>query len=461
MGEWLFWAEAAQHELLLFCGIWFLVGAADDLAIDVLWLTRRAWFACRGTKPAQHLHQLEPPRDPGLIAIFIPMWDEGAVAAQMLARCSERWAGANYLLLVGCYPNDFATLAAVDAAGRSNPRIVGVVNARLGPTTKADCLNSLWKELLRRERIAGETAKAVALHDAEDLVHPDEIALYDTLIERFDLVQLPVRAIAVPGSPLVSGHYCDEFVEAHDKVLVVRSWLGAGLPAAGVGCAFSRSMLETIAMREGGDPFCAESLTEDYELGLKVRALGGRQTIAHIRGRDGSLICTRSCFPDNFRASARQKARWLTGIALAGWDRLGWSAHPSELWMRIRDRRAIFAAYLLLAAYVAGLLTLALLLTRLLVPNQPSIWVSDQLLVLTGITFSALLWRLLVRSIMVARVYGLRAALWCGPRLLMGNLIAIVAATKALQNYIAYCFGGVLRWDKTTHHFPPDPQDVR
>ena len=129
--------------------------------------------------------------------------------------------------------------------------------------------------------------------------------------------------------------------------------------------------------------------------------------------------------------------------------------------MRIRDRRAIFAAYLLLAAYVAGLLTLILLLTRLIVPNQPSIGVSDQLLVLTGITFSALLWRLLVRSIMVARVYGLRAALWCGPRLLMGNLIAIVAATKALQNYISYCFGGVLRWDKTTHHFPPDPQDVR
>ena len=43
----------------------------------------------------------------------------------------------------------------------------------------------------------------------------------------------------------------------------------------------------------------------------------------------------------------------MTGIALAGWDRLGWSGGLAERWMRLRDRRALLAALVLAAAYVA------------------------------------------------------------------------------------------------------------
>lgn len=458
MEEWLNWVELAQHELLLFCGIWFLLGALDDIAIDLLWIVRRGSMALRGQTPPRRLDMLSPPRKPGLIAIFLPLWDEGAVTRQMLETCTDRWRGANYRIFAGVYPNDSATLQAVGAAAARDPHIEIVINSAPGPTTKADCLNHLWLALLAFERRSAFTSKAVVLHDAEDLVHADELALFDRLIEHFDLVQLPVRAVPVPGSPIISGHYRDEFIEAHDKQMVVRSWLGAGMPSAGVGCAFSRGMLETIAMREGGLPFCAESLTEDYELGLKVRELEGRQTIVHLRGTDGSLICTQGCFPRYFIDSARQKSRWLTGIALAGWDRLGWSRSPVECWMRFRDRRGVFAALLVMVAYFCLALTALLWLVASWVPGYHPRGLSSDAHWLVMLTFLALLWRIIVRTLLVARVCGWREAMWSTPRFFMGNLIAIAAASRALRQYVGYCLGSRLKWEKTSHYFP-DPHD--
>ena len=456
MGEWLSWVEATQHELLLFCGIWFLLGAIDDMAIDLLWVVQRGrpW---RRAVPVQLAH-IPPSPTPGLIAIFLPLWDESAVCAQMLSNCARQWEGQPYRIFAGVYPNDPATLHAVAALAAGNPQLEPVINPLPGPTTKADCLNNLWNALLAFERSHVQTVKAVVLHDAEDLVHADELLLFDRLMDEFDLIQLPVRAVPIPGSPLVSGHYRDEFVEAHDKQLVVRSWLGAGLPSAGVGCAFARAMLETIAGREQGRPFDAESLTEDYELGLKIRQLGGRQAIMHVTGRDGSLICTQCCFPGQFVQSARQKARWLSGIALAGWDRLGWTRHPAECWMRLRDRRSIFDAFLVLIAYVTAALTIPLWLSAFWPAGYRPQGLSSDATWLVALTFCALLWRLAVRCSLVGRVYGWRETLWCPPRLLIGNLIAIAAASRALRQYVAYCFGARLRWEKTSHYFPADPE---
>ena len=50
----------------------------------------------------------------------------------------------------------------------------------------------------------------------------------------------------------------------------------------------------------------------------------------------------------------------MTGIALAGWDRLGWSGGLAERWMRLRDRQSLLAAILLCAGYLALLLWLVL-----------------------------------------------------------------------------------------------------
>ena len=99
-------------------------------------------------------------------------------------------------IFVGTYPNDRATIevvaqiAATDAAGR----LTLVVNESDGPTTKADCLNQLWRSLLRWEAQQGARASAIILHDAEDVVHRDALRLMGWLAPRFALIQLPGHA---------------------------------------------------------------------------------------------------------------------------------------------------------------------------------------------------------------------------------------------------------------------------
>ena len=107
----------------------------------------------------------------------------------------------------------------------------------------------------------------------------------------------------------------------------MRTAVGAAMPLAGTGCAISTAVLETVAHARGGDPFDATSLTEDYELGLRIAELGGRGRLAWIGDGTsdgiGGQITVRAFFPSTLDTAMRQKARWMTGIALAGWDRTG------------------------------------------------------------------------------------------------------------------------------------------
>ena len=49
------------------------------------------------------------------------------------------------------------------------------------------------------------------------MVHADEIRLFDLMIDRFPLVQLPVLPLPGQGSwwaRAIANHYCDEFAES-------------------------------------------------------------------------------------------------------------------------------------------------------------------------------------------------------------------------------------------------------
>jgi bacteriophage N4 adsorption protein B len=373
-----------------------------------------------------------------------------------LAQCSLNWrhSECEHHIYVGCYPNDEAGIAKVleAKAYNQNLRLVSVGHA--GPTTKADCLNSLWQRLNADELANGYKAKAVVLHDAEDSVHPDELRVFDRLIEKAGAVQLPVIPIRTAGSHWVSGHYCDEFAEAHGKLMVVREAIGAALPLAGVACAVERNLLGRIALDNGGNPFDDRSLTEDYELGLRIGAAGGRTIMARIVDEHGDLVGTRACFPDTLNAAVRQKTRWLTGIALAGWDRMGWQGSIANRWMLLHDRRSIFAALVLVAAYICIGLTAILSLFYTAGYYHP-VSFSKALATLLSVNAFFLVWRLLVRGAFVWSIYGPKEALLSIPRSLIANIIAIMAARKAFWDYLKHCFGTPLTWDKTEHHAVP------
>jgi bacteriophage N4 adsorption protein B len=327
-----------------------------------------------------------------------------------------------------------------------------VLNPRDGPTTKADNLNVMWRAMVADEVESGVRYCAVALHDAEDVVHPAEIGIYAALCSRFDLVQLPVLPLIEKDAGLwrrfVSATYADEFAESHGKSLTVREAIGAGVPSAGVGCGFGREILGRIADRHGA-PFDEGSVTEDYELGLRIRELGGRGIFVRLPGtRGGGVVAVRAHFPDTVEAAVRQKARWQAGIALSGWARLGWRGGWSEHWMRFRDRRAILAALVLSCGYMGGVGVLFLGLFGI----APTF--SEREIGLFSLCTALMLWRLLVRAGFVWHDYGPLEALASIPRVLLANFIAIASARRALGSYLRLARGAPLTWDKTEHQFP-------
>ena len=364
-----------------------------------------------------------------------------------------------WLIYVGVYPNDAATRAA--AQSLADPRIRVVIGERPGPTTKADCLNGLWRRMLADEAHDNVPVKAVVLHDAEDVVHPAEYRVFDSLVERFDLVQIPVVPLVDAHSRWVSGHYLDEFAVHHGKTLVAREAIGAGIPSAGVGCAFSRRMLARVA--EGRDgPFDATSLTEDYELGIRLPQFGGRAAFVRLPETPGGPpVCVRAHFPATLGAAVTQKSRWIAGIALSGWDRLGWGGSLAERWMRINDRRALFAALVVLTGYAALALYCATLVLGLAwgaVQRPPPAPLVTRLL---GVSAALLVWRLSIRAILVARIHGWREGLRSVPRAFVANIIDMMAARRAVSIYRRARRDGVVRWDKTQHRFPADPAAAR
>src|SRR5688500_6307821 len=135
-------------ELALFAGIGFLLFAANDVAVDIIYFYRRAWRAATvySRFPRAFASQLVGPGKPGFMAILVSAWDEAAVISSMLRATLKRIEHSNYQIFVGYYRNDPATAAAI--ASVVDCRIESVPVDADGPTTKADCLNYLHDALI-------------------------------------------------------------------------------------------------------------------------------------------------------------------------------------------------------------------------------------------------------------------------------------------------------------------------
>jgi adsorption protein B len=79
--------------------------------------------------------------------------------------------------------------------------------------------------------------------------------------------------------------------------------------------------------------------------------------------------------------------------------------------------------------------------------------VSAALATLMWINAWLLGWRLLMRACFTSAAYGWREGLRSVPRTFIANIIAVLAARRALLLHSA---GGANRWDKTHHIFPAE-----
>jgi len=438
-----------------------LLNQIDELFIDANYWLRGLHRREARVVSLNELRNVEQKR----IAIMVPSWREAEVIEQMLLHNLKTidYDPDRYVIFCGAYQNDPETQVRIDAVARRFRSVRKVIVPHDGPTSKADCLNWIFRGVLLEERRRGVRFDILLMHDAEDVIHPLSLRLYSVLIPENDFVQTPVFSLGVSPKKLVAGTYIDEFAEHHLKDMLVREAIGGLVPSAGVGSAFARDAFEELAEQRGHLPFNTQSLTEDYEIGLQLR-LAGRKTLFACRsivtddGRE-EYIATREFFPDTFGASVRQRSRWVCGITLQTWAQIGWKGTLPVLYCLWRDRKAPWTNALVALAYLLFAYVIARTILATITGSDwstASLFGDDSLLtVLVGLNLFTMTWRAFMKFWLVQRLYGLAHAAMTVPRLIASNVINVLATGRALAQYLNHWWTGKpLRWLKTTHAFP-------
>lgn len=122
--------------------------------------------------------------------------------------------------------------------------------------------------------------------------------------------------------------------------------------------------------------------------------------------------------------------------------------------MVMRDRRGPLAAIVLTACYLAFILDGVLRAMELGGGFSPPP-LSARVMTILTICLDILVWRIAVRSYFTAREYGWTEGLRAAPRIVVGNLVAIVSGRDALEAYVRSLLGGRVTWDKTEHKRHP------
>jgi len=426
-----------------------LISGLDDLVVDAAWLF--SWL--RGiVKPSAKLFPPGPRQlnaaPQRTIAILVPLWHEHDVIASMLEHNIAAICYSGYHFFVGVYPNDDRTQDAVQAIADRFPNVHLALCPHDGPTSKADCLNWIYQRLILHEEQNGGHFDIVITHDAEDLIHPEELRWINFYAARFDFIQTPVLALHTPFFALTHGVYCDEFAEYHTRDMAVRPLLRGFVPSSGVGTGYRRDALEKLARSAANKIFEPEALTEDYENGLRLFRLGCSQTFVPLVHPYGSkdFVATREYFPQKWTAAMRQRTRWVMGISLQTWERHGWNGKPGEVYWMWRDRKGLLANPLSLLANVVFVYGLATAIWQRVTPLSVE---------LCWATFTIQCIRLAVRIGCVARVYGTKFALGVPVRAVYANALNATATFNALGRYaVARARHQPLKWLKTDHAYP-------
>jgi bacteriophage N4 adsorption protein B len=118
--------SVVAYELTLFAVVGFLIGGIDDLIVDLIWIVRSIWrrIVIYPLHVRANAATLIKPSCAGRIIIFIAAWDESAVIGRMLSYAGTVYDHDDYRIYVGCYPNDPATIAAVQAVKLPHVHIV-------------------------------------------------------------------------------------------------------------------------------------------------------------------------------------------------------------------------------------------------------------------------------------------------------------------------------------------------
>jgi len=463
--------------VVIFVAIFITFSGLDDLLIDLIYWVRWLWRRFTANKSHPHAGQerlLSLEEKP--LAIMIPAWHETGVIGSMADAAARTLDYENYHIFVGTYPNDPDTQRDVDEVCVLFPNVHKVVCARPGPTSKADCLNNVLDAITQFEKRANLKFAGFILHDAEDVVSPMELRLFNYLVDRKDLIQVPVYPFERKWYDFVGMHYIDEFAELHAKDVPIREVVVGQVPSAGVGTCFSRRSIETLLVDGHGIAFDTQSLTEDYDIGFRLKEHGLKEVFVRFPApeqtksvwqktrifgqnfRESNVICVREFFPNQIGTAVRQKSRWIVGIVFQGYVTHGWTHDWRLNYFLWRDRKGVFTNFF---SFAANLILFQLIFLKLYESFWPeayrflSIFEESPLLItLLAINIFLMSNRILQRTIFVTQYYGLFQGLLSLPRMLLGNYINFLANWRAIKQVIQQGNPRRVAWDKTTHDYP-------
>jgi len=308
--DFLAYLALGTQAMLVVTVVLFTLSGVDDLVIDVYYFFRQLWVLLYvrprwpRLREEQLLGAVEQP-----IAIVVPAWQESPVIGKMIDNTVRTLRYSKYRIFVGTYPNDPDTQLEVERARERYENVERIVCPKDGPTNKADCLNWIIQGIRHHEHQTGTRFAIFVMHDAEDIVHPLSLKLFNYLMPRFAMIQIPVFSLPRHWWEFTAGVYMDEFAELHGKDILVRESIAGQVPSAGVGTCFSRRAVLALLADGDGVAFDVQSLTEDYDIGLRLRAKGMKEIFVRFpvvkdAALTGRPVMARGCPWENLHCAA-------------------------------------------------------------------------------------------------------------------------------------------------------------
>ena len=466
--------------LTFFLAICYVISGLDDLFFDVYYWSYyfiRLWRT-RNFEPLTYQKLIE--KEEQLIAVLTPCWQEAGVIGTMLQHNCNSIDYKKFYFFVGVYPNDPATVAEVQEVAIKHPNVVCVVGKQPGPTNKATNLNGVYQFVKEFEKERNIEFSMFVFHDAEDIIHPRSFLLYNYLIPRKEMIQIPVFPLEVPYHKFTHWLYADEFSENHTKNIIVREAIHGHVPSAGVGTAFSRHALKILEDPKTHTPFSTESLTEDYRTSLAIRMHNLKQIFVtqriprlvwvrrgifrrrYVEKKVKEIVATRALFPMEYKKSVRQKSRWIIGIVFQEWLHGEWPKQWVIRYTLMHDRKPFLTHFVNGIGYFVFLFWILYALFTANHPMYPTLqeqlnmnpWVWWVIIFITILMVQ----RMVQRVIALARVYHWIPAILSIPRVFYENILNFHAICRAykqfFQSFKVQETKAQPKWDKTDHHFP-------
>jgi cellulose synthase/poly-beta-1,6-N-acetylglucosamine synthase-like glycosyltransferase len=258
----------------------------------LLFLLRLGMFALHFRLKAPK--EMPPPAGPvPVYTVMVAVYREAAVAEQLVGVLKRLdWPASRLDIKLVCEADDRETIDAL-AAQSLGPQFEIVEVPDFGPRTKPKALSYA---------LAGARGEFLAIYDAEDRPHPQQLreayAHFCRADDRLACLQSPL-IIGNAGQSSISALFAMEYAGLFRATLPVLARFRMPLPLGGTSNHFRTHILRQAG---GWDPF---NVTEDADLGMRLYRLGYRtETLKRQTVEDA---------PTDWKVWTGQRTRWYKG----------------------------------------------------------------------------------------------------------------------------------------------------